>query len=604
MGKRGLWSEILLPFMRSLLLLSLLALDVSAQSAEPVRQSVVVTGSWDPIPLEEADRSVTSLPVRSQNLLLNTFVDLLRLEPSLDLRQRAPNGLQGDLSIRGATFGQTLVLLNGQRLSDPQSGHHSLDLPVPLQSVTAMEVLRGAGSTLYGSDALGGVVNVITAPPERGEIRFRVAAGNFGVNQQSGSLAAVQGSLSEQLTFSRDFSSGILPNRDYRNLSLGSSTAWRSRLGTTGVDLGLADKPFGAENFYGLYPSWERTKTWFAGMRQSLGERTEAAVSYRRHTDLFYLYRDNPQRYQNRHAAESWQASLRRRDPLRQNVTLFYGAEGFGENIESSNLGQHARARAATYVSLDVRALRRFSFSTGVRSESYRGAFDEISPTFSAGFWAASSLKFRASVSRAYRLPTFTELYYRDPANQGNAALTPERAWSYEGGADYRPSAHWRLQATLFHRRDRNGIDYMSGSPSGPWAARNITSLNFTGVESSAALRWRAQVLDWSYTGLRGVSQLLPGVYTKYSFNYPVHSGVFSWTANLPGAVTARTRVGAVERRGRGAYGVWDLYVARARGPVRPFAQFTNLANTRYQEILTIAMPGRAIVGGVELVIR
>ncbi|HEY3444549.1 MAG TPA: TonB-dependent receptor [Paludibaculum sp.] len=567
-------------------------------------QSVVVTGSWAPLPLEEADRSVVSLPARSQNLLLNTFVDLLKLDPSLDLQQRAPNGLQGDLSIRGATFGQTLVLLNGHRLSDPQSGHHSLDLPIPLQSIQSIEVLRGAGSTLYGSDALGGVVNVISAPPETSEIRLRVAAGNFGVNQQSGSLAAVRGALSEQLTFSRDFSSGFMPNRDYRNLSLGSGTAWRSRLGTTGLDLGLADKPFGAQGFYGAYPSWERTKTWFAGLRQSLGERTEAGVSYRRHSDLFYLFRDNPQRYQNHHVAESWQASLRRHDPLRQNITLFYGAEGTGEKIESSNLGRHSRARVATYASLDVRALGRFSFSAGVRSESYRGAFDEISPTISAGYWAASKLKFRAAVSRAYRLPTFTELYYRDPANQGNAALLAERAWSYEGGADYRPTAHWRLQTTLFHRQDRNGIDYMSGSPSGPWVARNIGSLNFTGVEGSAALQWRGQVLDWSYTGLRGVSQLLPGVYTKYSFNYPVHSGVFSWTANLPGSLTARTRVGAAERRGRGAYAVWDLYLARARGPVRPFVQFTNLSNARYQEILTIPMPGRAIVGGVELVIR
>ena len=583
--------------MRAFLLILLSALSVSAQK-------VVVTGSWEPIPLEEADRSVISLPVRGQYLLLNTFVDLLKLDPSLDLRQRAPNGLQGDLSIRGATFGQTLVLLNGQRLSDPQSGHHSLDLPVPLQSIETIEVLRGAGSTLYGSDALGGVVNVITAPPEAGEIRLRVAAGNFGVNQESGSLAAIKGALSEQFSFSRDFSSGFMPNRDYRNLSLGSASAWRSRLGTTGLNLGLADKPFGAQNFYGPYPSWERTKTWFAGLRQSLGERTEAGVSYRRHSDLFYLYRDEPQRYQNHHVAESWQASVRRHDPLRQNVTLFYGAEGNGESIQSSNLGQHSRARVATYASLDVRALGRFSFSAGVRSESYRGVFAEVSPTIAVGYWAASKLKFRASVSRAYRLPTYTELYYRDPANQGNSALLPERAWSYESGADYRPSGRWRLQATLFNRRDRNGIDYTSNSPSGPWRAQNITSLNFTGVESSASLQRSGQVLEWSYTGLRGVSQLLPGVYTKYSFNYPVHSGVFSWTASLPGSITARTRVGAVERRGRGAYAVWDVYVARARGPVRPFVQFTNLSNTSYQEILTIAMPGRAIVGGIEIVIR
>jgi iron complex outermembrane receptor protein len=583
--------------------LSLFLLSVRGQ-APVLQQSVVVTGSWEPVPLEESDRAVLSLPVRSQNLLLNSFVDLLRLDPSLDLRQRAPNGLQGDLSIRGASFGQTLVLLNGRRLNDPQSGHHSLDLPVPLDSVQSLEVLRGAGSTLYGSDAVGGVVNVITAPPEAWQARLRTALGSFGVNQQSASIAGVFSKWTQQLTFSRDFSSGFETNRDYRNLGFGSSTRYRSSLGTTGLELGYADRPFGAQNFYGAYPSWERTKTWYAGLSQTLGEKTEASFSFRRHTDLFYLYRDNPQRYQNHHTAESWQVSLRRREPVWRNATLFYGVEGFGDRIFSSNLGVHDRARGTGYVSLDVRALQRFSFSAGVRTESYRGLFNQVSPSLAGGFWASSRLKFRAGVSRAYRLPTFTDLFYRDPANQGNAFLRPETAWSYEGGADYRPSANWRLQATVFRRQDRNGIDYMSNSPQGPWRAENITRLNFTGVEASAGWRHRGQVFDWSYTGLRGVSQLLPGVYTKYSFNYPIHSGVFSWTGALPGALTARTRVGAMERRGRSPYDVWDVYLARARGAVRPFVQFTNLANTRYEEVLTVSMPGRAVVGGIEIVIR
>jgi iron complex outermembrane receptor protein len=587
----------------SALLVCLACLSLRGQS--PVlQQTVVVTGSWEPVPLEESDRAVLSLPVRSQNLLLNTFVDLLRLDPSLDLRQRAPNGLQGDLSIRGASFGQTLVLLNGRRLNDPQSGHHSLDLPVPLESVQSLEVLRGAGSVLYGSDAVGGVVNVITAPPEAWQARLRTAFGNFGVNQQSAAVTGVFSKWTQQLTFSRDFSSGFETNRDYRNLGFGSSTRYRSALGTTGVELGYADRPFGAQNFYGAYPSWERTKTWYAGLSQTLGEKTEASFSYRRHTDLFYLYRDNPQRYQNHHAAESWQLSLRRRQPVWRNATLFYGAEGFGDGITSTNLGTHGRARFTSYLSLDVRALQRFSFSAGVRTESYRGLFNQVSPSLAGAFWASSRLKLRAGVSRAYRLPTFTDLYYRDPANQGNAALRPETAWSYEGGADYRPSANWRLQTTLFHRQDRDGIDYMSNSPQGPWRAENIVRLNFTGLETSAGWRHRGQVFDWSYTALRGVSQLLPGIYTKYSFNYPIHSGVFSWTGTLPAALTARTRVGAMERRGRSPYAVWDLYLARARGPIRPFVQFTNLANSRYQEVLTVSMPGRAVVGGIEIVLR
>ena len=580
-----------------MLLLLLLCLSAQAQSPPLVQQTIVVTGTWEPLPLEEADRAVLSLPVRPQRLLFNTLAGVLQLDPSLDLRQRAPNGLQGDLSIRGATFGQTLVLLNGRRMNDPQSGHHSLDLPVPLEAVERVEVLRGAGSTLYGSDALGGAVNVITATPETWQARVRLAAGSFGAQQQSVFLSGNYKKLAQSLTASRDFSTGFLPNRDYRNLALASSTSFAS----TSVDLAYADKPFGAENFYGPYPSWERTKTWFAGLRQGLGPRTEAALSFRRHTDLFYLYRDNPQRYQNHHAAESFQASLRRRDPLRSNFTLFTGAELFSDKIESSNLGRHARARGAAYSALDIRALRRFSFTAGLRSESYRGAFDQVSPSLSAGYWAASALKLRAAVSRAFRLPTFTDLYYRDPANRGNAALRPESAWSYEAGADYRPHSAWRLQSTLFLRRDRDGIDYMSASPSGPWDAANVTRLDFTGLESSASLRWRAQLLDWSYTALHASSTLPAGIYTKYAFNYPVHSGVFSWTGALRGNILARTRIGALERRARSPYALWDLSLAWRRPHLRPFVQFSNLSNTRYQEILTVPMPGRTFLAGIEI---
>lgn len=570
------------------------------QSPPPRRDVVVVTGTWEPLPLEEADRAVSSLPVREQSLLFSHVIDFLQLDPSLDVRRRAPGGVQTDLSIRGATFGQTLVLLNGRRMNDPQSGHHSLDIPAPLDAVQAVEVLRGSGSALYGSDALGGVVNILTAPPEGWQARLRLAAGSFGTQQQMASLSGKLGAAAQSLSISRDFSRGFIPNRDFRNLAASSHTLIESRLGRTGVDLGYADKPFGAQDFYGPYPSWERTKTWFAGLHQNFPEKWEAALSYRRHSDLFYLFRDNPQRYQNHHVADGFHASLRRRDRWQSGIALFTGAEAFTDRIESSNLGAHSRARGAVYAALDVRTLRRFSLSLGLRNESYRGAFDQVSPTLSGGWWANARLKLRASVSRAYRLPTFTDLYYRDPANRGNAALRPETAWSYEAGADLRPSGSWRLQSTLFHRRDRDGIDYSSASPLGPWEARNITRLNFTGVEASASWRRGAHLAEFSYTGMRAVSSLPEGLFTKYVMNYPVHSGIFSWTGTA-GKAVARTRLGALERRARSPYAVWDASLAWRGRRISPFLQASNLANTRYEEILRVPMPGRALVAGVEL---
>src|SRR5947209_18728325 len=141
-----------------ILLLIPLAVGLAQQ---PRHETIVVTGTFEPLSLDEIDRAIRVLPVRDNALVLNTLVDVLSLDPSVDLAERAPDGIQTDLSIRGSSFGQTLVLLNGQRLNDVQSGHHNMDIPVPLDSVSRVEILRGSGSTIYGSDAVGGVINII-----------------------------------------------------------------------------------------------------------------------------------------------------------------------------------------------------------------------------------------------------------------------------------------------------------------------------------------------------------------------------------------------------------------------------------------------------------
>ena len=587
----------------ALVAVAVLAASERATTADPRKEVVVVTGTYEPLPLEEADRAVRSLDLRNLSLLTNTFTDLLRLDSSVDLRQRAPNALQGDISIRGGTFGQTLVLLDGLRLNDVQSGHHNLDVPAPLESISGVEVLKGSGSTLYGSDAVGGVVNFITRAPETSEFKLRGALGNFGVNQQRAAITLVGSRVTQQFAASRDFSTGFIPNRDYRNLNLGSTTRFNTGLGLTNIHLSHRDSPFGAEQFYGNFNSWERTRTWWGAVRQNLGPNTDASFAYRRHTDLFVLYRDRPQVFTNRHAAESWQAALRRRDAVGQNAKLHYGIETYRDSIVSNNLGQHQRTRGAAYVALDVRALNRFSFSAGLRDEVYGSGNHEFSPTVSAGAWLSSAVRLRGSVSRAFRLPTYTDLYYQDPANRGSADLRPEKAWSYEGGVDWNAGGRLRTELTVFHRRETDGIDYVRTSPTDIWRATNFQALQFTGVEASArATLPRHQIVEFQYTGLRGAQTALAGFLSKYVFNYPVHSGIATWQGTWKG-IAGRTRLGVVRRFERHPYAVWDLYGTSMRGRVRPFAQLTNLSGAVYQEIPGVAMQGRAIVAGIEVIV-
>ncbi|HTM48970.1 MAG TPA: TonB-dependent receptor [Bryobacteraceae bacterium] len=578
------------------------ALAAYAQQPAAKHETIVVTGAYEPLALDEVDRSVRVLPVAGEELLSNTLIDFLRLDPSLDIRERAPNGLQADLSIRGGTFGQTLVLVDGQRMNDAQSGHHNMDIPLPLESIARIEVLRGSGSALYGSDATGGVVNVITRRPEATEFRLRSALGNFGVNQERGSLAFVHGDLTQHVAFSRDFSTGFAPDRDYRNLAFTSLTHLVSPLGATDVVLSYMDHPFGADGFYGAYNSWENTKTWFGSIRQGLGRKTEASFSFRRHSDLFVLYRDRPEVFTNHHSVESYQAALRRNEKISGNAALHYGAEGYHDSIVSNNLGNHSRGRAAGYASLDFHALRRFSFSLGAREEVYRSLSGQFSPSVSAGVWLSQRFKLRGGISRSFRIPSYTDLYYHDPANVGSPDLRPERAWSYEGALDWNAGGKARGEVVIFHRRETDGIDYFRRSLTDIWRATNIQNLRFTGVEASVSVKAPGrQQIDLRYTGLHGVQDALAGAFSKYAFNYPSQSAIAAWQIALPWGLSARTRVGAVQRLERDPYGIWDAYLAYGRGRIHPFLQFTNLTSAVYEEILGVRMPKRGVVGGVEI---
>ena len=563
------------------------------------QEQVIVTGTYAPIPLGEADRTVDSIGIEQSPTVFRNAMDALQSDPSIDVRQRA-TGVQGDLSIRGSSFGQTLVLVNGLRLNDAQTAHNNLDLPFPFEAVQRIEVLEGSGSTLYGSDALGGVVNFITAAPNVSEVRFGAAGGSFGTNEQNGSLAYVGTKFSEQGTFARELSTGFMPDRDYRSLALGSQTEFQSGLGHTDVLLGLSDRPFGAAQFYGNYPSWERTKGWFAGARQELGEKTEVDFGFRRHTDLFDLFRYQPSIYENRHLTESYQVSLRRHEEISNTMRFYYGAEGYRDVIDSSNLGRHQRNRGAVYGSFDARALRRFSLSIGAREEVFSGGDKRFSPSISGGYWVNSHIKLHGAASSAFRLPTFTDLYYSDPANLGNPNLKPESAWSYEGGAQMNVGRH-SGDLVVFHRRERNDIDYVRSNPNDIWRAQNIDSLRFTGFE--AVFRFQlasSQRVDVAYTGLYGAQEALNGQQSKYIFEYPVHSGTITWWGHLPQGIGTHLRIGVLDRYQRDPYPLIELSAERSFRYMRPFVQLTNLTNTGYEEIPGVRMPGRAAIAGME----
>jgi iron complex outermembrane receptor protein len=613
-------------------------------------ETLVVLGSATPVPLTESQRSVDVLLVQGQSLAAESPQDFLRRDSSIFLEERGAGGGQADIVMRGGSFEQTLVLLNGFRVNDAQTSHHNLDLPVPLDAIDSIQTLEGAGSTLHGVDALSGVVDFLTAAPDHDALFLRAGEGSFQSNEETLVGGATRGPWSGRVAGERNFSTGFTAtpgytaptytgvcssqqcqnDRDYRNMDASAESWIGSRLGVTDLLFASSDRSFGANQFYGAYNSWERTKGWFAGARQELGSHTVAAFGYRRHTDEFVLWRNDPAGYENNHIDGSWQALLRETVTVHKDSILLIGLEADGDSIDSYNfsnlnasgvvmrtpaLGIHARNRGAGYVDLDLRpAKRRWSLSVGAREEIFSGGARAVfSPELASSLRVTKHLKLRASGGYGFRIPTYTDLYYSDPSTLGNAKLKPESAWSGDAGADWAPSSKLTLSATGFYSQQHDTIDYVksatlpnpylpAGCPANIWCADNLNGFGFTGVETR--LTWipkKSQTVRIAWTGVHGAQSALHGLQSEYVFNYPVQNIHASWSSALGRDFVLTNAVEIAQRYQQTVYPVWSATLTHDTGKLRPYLRFTNLSNTGYQEITGVNMPPRTIVGGVAL---
>lgn len=573
-------------------------------SIPPVSETVVVLGSIEPVSVGESARPVVAIDMQQHPLAFQDIEDYLRTDASVDIQQRGSAGVMDDISVRGASFEQTLVLLNGFRMDDAETSHFNLDLPVPLLALGSTNILHGAGSTQYGSDAIGGVADFITWKPDASTLRLLAGAGSFGENQQALLGSLVEKRWSEVVAGSHDLSTGFIPDRDYRTESASSETRLTSPLGLTDILFAGDDHSFGAAQFYGNYNSWERTKGWFASLSQQFTAHTEVDAAYRRHSDIYLLERDQPTGYKNQHIDDGFEGAVRDRREIFKNTTILSGLEEVTEEIHSTNLGNHGRDRGAGYLEAEWRAPARASLSVGLREELFSGGRLVSSPMAAGSFWLPHSLKLHASTGYGFRIPTYLDLYYSDPTTLGNPNLKPESAWNYEAGIDWYPTNNIATTLTVFRSQQKDTIDYTRASPAQLWQASNLPGLHFTGVE--AATDWRAtptQQLKLSWTLLVGAQNALNGLQSEYVFNYPVNNARIEWSWNPWQTLSLNSRLGIVQRYQQTPYPVWDSSITRETGRLRPYLQMTNLSNTGYVEIIGVRMPGRSFIGGVELVL-
>jgi iron complex outermembrane receptor protein len=557
------------------------------------QDQLVVTGSIAPTSLGNLGRSLAVISAADVEALpFDDVVDVLRLFSSVDVRARGPFGAQTDFSIRGSNYGQSLIMVDGARLNDAQAGHHNGDLPVPLAAIERIEVLPGGGSSLHGADAFGGTINVIT---RRGLDGWRadLSAGSFDLVDTSASSGITHGTLSHVLAGSFSRSSGFTTDRDHKVFN----GSYRLSAGDrTSLSLGYADKAFGANGFYGPAPSREWTAQTLVNLQQRLlrHDRITAAVDafYRTHSDHFIYDERNPSLSENRHRTHAVGADVKLRFMASEKTELSVGAAGGSDWVRSTNLGDHDFGRGSVFAELQQHVGDRVIVSPGIRFDAYNTFGSSWSPALAVAAWTSPRIKWRASVNHAFRVPTFTELYYHDPNNLGSPDLKAERAWTTDAGADLFLARGWSASATVFGRWEDNVIDWVRASPTDRWMSTNVRDVTNHGIETAfhRAIGTHGMAsLQYTWQHLNADSL---GLLSKYVLDYSTRSLALAGAAHA-GAWSVGPRLEYKRRIDGRAWWVLDARVGRRMGDWEIFADAANLLNQDYQEISGVAMPGR-----------
>ncbi len=438
--------------------------------------------------------------------------ELLRNIASVDIRQRGGHGVQADLMVRGGSFDQVTILLNGVNITDPQTGHHNLNIPIDLESVERIELLQGPGARIYGPGSFSGAINIITSTNKSKQAKISATTGQFGLLKTRASASATSKRSTFFVAASSGKSNGYQPNTDFNTHNIFTHGKIKLAQGNIDIQAGYQDKSFGANSFYTpKFPEqFEQTQTFFSsvGILQTVSSVKLSANAYiRQHNDRFELFRNqSPDWYMghNYHKSIVSGGKLLASSLYKLGRTRI-GSEFRNEQIYSNVLG------SLMHSPKPINAFTDTSYTKGATRQAVNLFTDHtvylnstsasagINLTFSDAFGFSSNygldlnqriakcLSFYASVSNAIRFPTFTDMYYSGPTNEGNIDLKPEKANNFEVGIKF--NTH-KISASVvgFYRQATDVIDWVKNLEDEKWRTMNHTQINTKGTDVMVAI--------------------------------------------------------------------------------------------------------------------
>lgn len=607
---------------------------------------VTVAGTLAPLTNLQSARIVSVITRDEiQRAAVQTVNDLLKLAVGVDVRQRGGFGIQTDISIDGGTFDQLTLLLNGVNINNPQTGHLSADFPVNLSDIERIEILEGAASRVYGGSAFGGAVNIVTRSDAQSGVSVGAQSGSYGTWGGDARINLSKGSFHNRLSGGYTQSDGGTDNSDFRRQQFFYQADLKNKDFDVNWQAGYSNKQYGANTFYsGAYPNqFEKNRRFMA----SVGAETKGrlhltpTVYWNRSFDHYQLIR-NSSVGENFHRTDVCGASLRGYFNWVAGKTAV-GAELRNEGILSTNLGSPLEAHlqpsipgqeARFYTHKDNRTnvsyhlehnvlLNRFTLSVGVMA-NMNTAVDHryrFYPGVDAAYAPTAHWKVFASYNKGFRLPTFTDLYYKSPTQAGNVGLKPEETQSFALGARYRRPG-FTATAKGFYHKGHHMIDWVMYTAEDVYHSANF-DLDNMGAQVQADLDFghlfrRDLFLQRLHVGYTYIYQKRHDDTPIYKSNYALEYLRHKFVARLDHKIWSRLsanwslrwqdRMGAyilyenAKNTGRltdySPYATLDLKIQWTTPKYSVYVEGNNLTNKQYHDLGNIPQPGLWIMAG------
>ena len=578
----------------------LIVFQTPLTAQETVLDEVIVSSPRIELSMGQQSRSVITITAKEiAESGANTLIDVLSDVAGIELRSRGAQDVQSDIYIRGGGFDQVLLLIDGIKVDNPQTGHHTLNAILPIEMIERVEVLKGAAGRVYGQNAFSGAINIVTKTPSTEDLKVTLSGGSFDY-QKAALFATDQRESSSHTLYAETISSdGYRYNTDYYNQNYLWKSSWKTDQEPIELLASFNNRRFGANGFYAsptFTDQFEATQSSLLGLTTSINGNwhIKPKLYWKRGQDEFILFKNDPSIYRNMHITNKLGAEV--------NATKKHalGTTGIGfelahVSIRSNNLGEHARTLAHGY--LEHRFVsNRWDVTPGFSVSHYTDQDTFFYPGIDIGFQINGDSRLFFNSGYTYRIPTYTDLYYNDPTTVGNESLIPEKALSTELGFRHRQN-NWKLSISLFQRDAKNYIDYVVLAGEERWQATNIDQILSQGGELDVVLNSNSHKFSVGYAYLKDDVDGVSSALSRYAINSRKHHLSTRWTLRWNSLITSSISYRYAEQDSGYHYNVVDANMAVVKGRVKLSLSAHNILNADYTEQNLVPMPkGHALL--------